>query len=100
MLGLIHVGPDVGFGVYGIMLPSLAQTTTRHLQQLPAAIKQQFPHAASVALAGRLPGLMTAAGEHTAADDGNLRSSGCIMHVVCSVCRCAGLLVCLLLQGA
>jgi hypothetical protein len=64
MLGLIHVGPDVGFGVYGIMLPSLAQVTPKNLQQLPAAVKQQFPHATSIALAGRLPGLLTAAGEY------------------------------------
>eukprot|EP00775_Hariotina_reticulata_P011407 gene11407-11555_t len=61
-LGLIHAGPDVGFGAYGIVLPALRQLTQRHLEQLPAALEQQFPAARSIAMAGRLPGLMTAAG--------------------------------------
>ena len=63
MMGLIHAGPQVGFGVYGALCPALSHVTQQHLQQLPAAVKEAFPHAASIALAGRLPGLMTAAGE-------------------------------------
>lgn len=62
MMGLIHVGPEVGFGVYGALCPALSHVTTHHLQQLPAAVKEEFPHADSIALAGRLPGLMTASG--------------------------------------
>ena len=63
MLGLIHVGPDVGFGVYGVLCPALSHLTQQHLKQLPATVKEEFPCAQSIALAGRLPGLMTAAGE-------------------------------------
>lgn len=62
MMGLIHVGPDVGFGVYGALCPALSHVTQHHLQMLPAAVREEFPHAHSIALAGRLPGLMTAAG--------------------------------------
>jgi hypothetical protein len=63
MLGLIHVGPDVGFGVYGVLCPALSHVTQRHLEQLPATVREEFPQAQSIALAGRLPGLLTAAGE-------------------------------------
>lgn len=62
MLGLIHVGPDVGFGVYGVLCPALSHVTQHHLEQLPATVREEFPQAQSIALAGRLPGLMTAAG--------------------------------------
>jgi hypothetical protein len=62
MLGIIHVGPDVGFGVYGALCPALSHVTQEHLHQLPAAVQEAFPQAVSIALAGRLPGLMTAAG--------------------------------------
>jgi hypothetical protein len=64
MMGIIHVGPDVGFGVYGALCPALSHVTEPHLEMLPAAVKSAFPHAESIALAGRLPGLMTAAGVH------------------------------------
>ena len=64
MMGIIHVGPDVGFGVYGALCPALSHVAETHLEMLPAAVKSAFPHAESIALAGRLPGLMTAAGVH------------------------------------
>jgi hypothetical protein len=64
MVGLIHGGPDVGFGVYGCMLPTLSHVTPQHLRRLPASFTAAFPHAQCIALAGRLPGLMTAAGEN------------------------------------
>ena len=63
MMGLIHVGTEVGFGVYGALCPALSHVTQHHLQQLPEALQQAFPMAHSIALAGRLPGLMTTAGE-------------------------------------
>jgi len=63
MMGIIHVGPEMGFGVYGVLCPALSHLTQNHLEQLPAAVKAEFPSAASIALAGRLPGLMTAAGK-------------------------------------
>jgi hypothetical protein len=62
LLGLIHVGPGVGFGVWGGVSPCLSHMTNRHLEQLPTALAEDFPHAQTIALAGRLPGLMKAAG--------------------------------------
>lgn len=63
LLGLIHAGPDAGFGVYGLLSHPLSHLTQHHLEQLPATVKQEFPRAQSIAMAGRLPGLITAAGE-------------------------------------
>lgn len=62
MTGLLHIGPDVGFGVYGLLLPALSHVTEQHLKQMPEAMERMFPQAHSIALAGRLPGLITAAG--------------------------------------
>lgn len=63
LMGIIHVDSTVGFGVYGTVVPALSHLTEQHLQQLPAAVHKAFPRAESIALAGRLPSLMTAAGE-------------------------------------
>lgn len=62
MLGVIHVDASVGFGVWCGVSPCMSHVTTSHLQQLPAAMAEDFPHAQAIALAGRLPGLMKAAG--------------------------------------
>jgi hypothetical protein len=63
LLGVIHVGPDLGLGIYGIMVPPLCHVTQQHLQKLPGCLQRQFPAAKSIALAGRLPSMMAAAGK-------------------------------------
>jgi hypothetical protein len=62
ILGLIHLDTEVGFGVWSTVFPCMSHMTNSHLQQLPAALTEDYPHAEAVALAGRLPGLMKATG--------------------------------------
>jgi hypothetical protein len=85
MVGLIHGGPDVGFGVYGNLCPVLSHLTPEHLAALPAAMTAAFPSAESIALAGRLPGIMTAGGAqgallHVDAAAGTTASHHCLLH--------------------
>lgn len=62
LVGLIHSGHDTGFGVYGALCPPLSHVTQSHLEQLPSMLRSSFPTCKAIALAGRLPGIMTAAG--------------------------------------
>jgi hypothetical protein len=48
--------------VWSTVFPYMSHITTSHLQQLPVALAEDYPHAQAIALAGRLPGLMKAAG--------------------------------------
>ena len=65
LMGVIFMGVD-GLGVYGTCLPCLSQLTAGHLAALPASVRTAFPCARAVALAGRLPGLLS---QHSVAID-------------------------------
>jgi hypothetical protein len=60
-MGLMWCGNQLGIGLCGLLFPALDHLSQQQLEQLPSRLQELFP-GATLALAGRLPSVMAAAG--------------------------------------